>query len=245
MHQALCNHLVELLAPEAGRYASVLDFGCGDGHLLGALQPLMPQAALYGIDGGAREIVRAQSVWPGIDFRCERFVDSLPYPDASFDLLITADTLECIPDRQAVLSEFARLLRPGGRILCSHWDWDTQVYASAHKAAIRQLVAAFADWQQPWMEASDGQIGRKLWQIFEGSALFRGQMQSFCLLETEFGPGHYGYNRLTDSAGLVENGRLAASDYESILAEMQALAGKGLYFYSLTSYIYSGNRLAA
>ena len=50
--------------------------------------------------------------------------------------------------------------------MIAHWDWDTQVYFSENKTIVRKFVAAFADWQQGWMDACDGQMGRKLWGLF-------------------------------------------------------------------------------
>jgi len=42
---------------------------------------------------------------------------SIPFPDASFDVLIAHHMLEHIPDDAKVLAEFARVLRPGGYAL--------------------------------------------------------------------------------------------------------------------------------
>jgi SAM-dependent methyltransferase len=48
--------------------------------------------------------------------RCER-LERLTYEDESFDLLITSETLEHVPDLSAALAEILRVLRPGGRHL--------------------------------------------------------------------------------------------------------------------------------
>ena len=244
MHPALMDKLLGLLAgwgPSADQPVAVLDFGCGDGRLLGALaERLHPDSQLTGLDGGAREIARAEQAWPAIRFEHARFVDSFPFGDASFDLLISVDTIECIADRQALLRECARVLKPGGRILVSHWDWDTQVYASENRQIVRKLVAAFSDWQQPWMGASDGQIGRQLWGLFGQSGFFSGEVQAFCLLETEFTPGNYGFQRLHDLADLARQGGIDADEHALILAEMAGRARQKIYFYSLTAYIWYG-----
>ena len=41
--------------------------------------------------------------------------DRLTYPDASFDLVLTSETLEHVPDLDAALAEIRRVLVPGGR----------------------------------------------------------------------------------------------------------------------------------
>jgi len=46
--------------------------------------------------------------------RCEDFT-RLTYPDASFDLVLTSETIEHVPDLAAALAECRRVLVPGGR----------------------------------------------------------------------------------------------------------------------------------
>ena len=45
----------------------------------------------------------------------EQDIQALTYPDASFDLVLTSETLEHIPDFRQALTETRRVLRPGGR----------------------------------------------------------------------------------------------------------------------------------
>jgi ubiquinone/menaquinone biosynthesis C-methylase UbiE len=42
--------------------------------------------------------------------------ESLPFEDASFDVVISNGVIDLIPDKDAVFSELFRVLRPGGRI---------------------------------------------------------------------------------------------------------------------------------
>ncbi len=243
MKTTLFDEILSLLELAPERQYDILDLGCGTGDLLARISGnVAPGSNLVGIDAMRRHIDHAKKSYPGVDFRQEKFVDSLPFSDAAFDVVVSVDALECIPNRTALVAEVARVLRPGGRILFAHWDWDTQVYHSEHREVVRRLVAEFSDWQQGWMDASDGQMGRRLWGVFEGSGLFTGFMESFTLLETEYEKGRYGFDRLQDLGALVATGRIGKTDYDMICDEMKALARNGEYFYSVNSYIYVGSK---
>lgn len=229
------------LAPDTDY--QVLDFGCGQGEFLHALSGRIgPGSRLVGYDAMEKSIAIAQARYPNAEFICERFAEELPFSDASFDVFVTIDTLECIKNKQALLSEIHRILKPGGKILAMHWDWDTQTYNIPTRELARKAVKAFSDWKQPWMDEADGQMGRKLWGLFEGSGKFHGSPDAFCLIETEYEPGRYGYDRVQDLAGAVGNGWLDEREYNQFRRELSAITEGKEYFYSVTSFIYHGRR---
>jgi SAM-dependent methyltransferase len=244
MKQVLYEKIESLIGLDPNKQYSVLDIGCGRGELLGYLSCSMGSAStLLGIDDTENAVASAKENHPNIVFRCEKFTDSLYFEDNSFDLVLSVDTLECIANKVSLLDEVFRVLKPDGKVLFAHWDWDTQAYNSEHKASIRKFVAAFSDWQQDWMDASDGQMGRKLWGLFEGSGKFKGDIASFTLIETEYREGRYGFDRLDDLSGLVGSGGIEPAEYERICREMQSLSQQNKYFYSVNSYIYLGEPL--
>ena len=243
MKEPMFEKILSLLDLESDERYDILDLGCGSGDFLGRISNhVANESTLVGIDSRQKPIDQAVALYPNIDFRQEKFVDSLSFPDSAFDIVISVDTLECIPNKEALVGEGARVLRPTGTIIFAHWDWDTQVYNSQHKEVIRKFVAEFSDWQQGWMDASDGQMGRRLWGLFAGSGLFAGDMESFMLLETQYEEGQYGFDRLQDLAGLVKAGRIDETEYDLIRDEMKALAESREYFYSVNSYIYLGKK---
>ncbi len=73
-----------------------------------------------GIDPGAklldyaREAAREKG-WEA-DIRAGRG-EAIPFPDASFDTVVSTYTLCSVEDQQQVLAELRRILRPGGRFL--------------------------------------------------------------------------------------------------------------------------------
>jgi ubiquinone/menaquinone biosynthesis C-methylase UbiE len=46
----------------------------------------------------------------------EAEAEQLPFPDASFDVVISNGVIDLIPDKDAVFAELFRVLAPGGRI---------------------------------------------------------------------------------------------------------------------------------
>lgn len=104
----------------------VLDFGCGTGELSFLLADHQPRSVV-GVDVSAEAIRSAQSVEaiasPVRDVT-PTFVHTgsttpILIPDQSIDLICCFDVLEHVADVRAMLREWHRVLRPGGRV----WIW--------------------------------------------------------------------------------------------------------------------------
>ncbi len=48
---------------------------------------------------------------------------ALPFPDASFDAVISAFMMRNVPDVRRAFAEQARVVRPGGRVVCLEMSW--------------------------------------------------------------------------------------------------------------------------
>jgi arsenite methyltransferase len=99
----------------------VLDLGCGAGtDLLIAAQMTGPPGRVIGVDMTASMLDRARASADemGIDnFELhESLIESLPLDDASVDVVISNGVIDLVPDKDAVLDEIDRVLRPGGRL---------------------------------------------------------------------------------------------------------------------------------
>jgi SAM-dependent methyltransferase len=101
-------HLVEFVRG-LGRVDGALDVGCGDGRLTAELDA----ATLTAADVSRVALDRARSRLP--DAVVVELDPDAPFPldDASYDLVLCAETVEHVRDVQLFLSEIRRVLRPG------------------------------------------------------------------------------------------------------------------------------------
>ncbi len=97
---------------------AVLDVGCAGGFMAEAMAA--KGAAVTGIDPASQaiEAARAHAVISGYDIQYDVGIgEELPYADASFDTVVCVDVLEHVTDLKKVVSEIARVLKPGGVFL--------------------------------------------------------------------------------------------------------------------------------
>jgi arsenite methyltransferase len=99
----------------------VLDIGCGAGmDTLIAAQMTGETGTVTGIDMTPDMAAKGRRSAAEMGLSNVTIVDGsaerLPFGDASFDVVISNGVIDLIPDKDAVFSEIARVLRPGGRI---------------------------------------------------------------------------------------------------------------------------------
>ncbi|MBX6332317.1 MAG: methyltransferase domain-containing protein [Gemmatimonadaceae bacterium] len=111
------EHAAALMADPAVR--DVLDVGCNRGSIEALFHTLHPDAArdtrVEGVDVAGQAVAQAQALGlPNCRFQTYEGT-TLPFPDASFDLVIMVEVLEHVIDKTRLLREIHRVLRPGGR----------------------------------------------------------------------------------------------------------------------------------
>ena len=109
---------------ELGRLAPgerVLDLGSGAGtDSLVAAQMVGDHGHVTGIDMTPEMLTKARAAAAEMGAANVEFVESeaerLPFPDGSFDVVISNGVIDLIPDKDAVFAELFRVLSPGGRM---------------------------------------------------------------------------------------------------------------------------------
>jgi arsenite methyltransferase len=103
--------------PAAGTH--VLELGCGPGFYACRLSQEYPQIHTTGVDLSRRLLERAKSRAASRSLSNCSFAHgdahSLPDAENSIDSVVVSRLFLIVPDREAVLSEIFRVLRPGGR----------------------------------------------------------------------------------------------------------------------------------
>jgi SAM-dependent methyltransferase len=101
---------------------AVLDIGCGAGvDSIIAAKLVGPSGAVTGIDLVPEMLARAgeNARLAGVDnvtFRVSS-AEQLPFPDNSFDLVISNGVFNLVVDKVKALGEVFRILKPGGRFM--------------------------------------------------------------------------------------------------------------------------------
>lgn len=100
----------------------VLDVACGTGVLAAAAARRVGHDGMVtGIDPGDDMIAVARHKHPGIDWQSGR-AESLPFPDGSFDAVVSQFGFMFFEDQSGALREMWRVLRPGGRLAVAVCD---------------------------------------------------------------------------------------------------------------------------
>ena len=104
---------------------NVLDVGCGVGHWAQTLACALPaDADVIGVDRDpfwidkATARAKARNISHRFQYRVAD-AKTLPFPDASFDLVTCQTLLIHLADPSAVIAEMARVARPGGLVLAA------------------------------------------------------------------------------------------------------------------------------
>jgi SAM-dependent methyltransferase len=237
--------LVDLIAPAAGE--RLADLGCGESPGLGLVVTRLDGGVAVGIDNSAEALREVRTSVPASGSRTvfieSDLADPLPLADGSMDAVFSYDVLELLPDPDAVLREVYRVLRPGGRLVLGHADFDTAVMAGADVELTRRLVHAYCDTQQSWMPRADGTIGRRLPEIVLRSPLALDHVTARVLLTRSLQEGGFGRFAVDHFVqALDEAGAASALELTSWRADLEAAAGRGAFLLSLNDYVVLASR---
>jgi ubiquinone/menaquinone biosynthesis C-methylase UbiE len=137
--------LIQRAAPRTGE--RVLDVATGTGIVAREVAPLVhPGSSVTGLDANPAMLTVADSIpvpsgapitWTEGD------AESLPFSDASFDLVLCQQGLQFFPNREVALREMHRVLADGGRVGIATWcSMDDIPFVQALSSAIERHLGS-------------------------------------------------------------------------------------------------------
>jgi SAM-dependent methyltransferase len=100
------SRLLDMVVPLAPR--SVLDAGCGEGHVTGWVARALPGAEVTGVEGRADALAAFRQRNPGLR-AVQGDLLRLPFEDGEFDLVTCTEVLEHLPEPRQALRELSRV----------------------------------------------------------------------------------------------------------------------------------------
>lgn len=117
----------------------ILETAAGTGIVTAALAAALPEAEIVATDlnPDMLRVAAGKLDSPRVTF-APADAQSLPFPDAGFDLVVCQFGAMFFPDRVAAYREAGRVLRPGGAFLFNVWD---RLEANPASRAVAEAVA--------------------------------------------------------------------------------------------------------
>ncbi len=150
----------ELMEFDNFRGKQLLEIGCGLGTDL--VQFARAGAMVTGVDltPASIDLVRRRFALEGLPVNAQvADAESLPFPDASFDVVYSFGVLHHTPDTQKAINEVHRVLKPGGRIVIMLYHKNSiHVYlGAALYRSSRRSSAGTRTLVEDWVRIYDGE----------------------------------------------------------------------------------------
>jgi len=214
----------------------ILDVGSGPGFLVRAIAELVGETgSVCGVDVSEflLHVARLQTTdQSGIEF-VYGDATKLPYPDDDFDTLVCTQVLEYLPDVDAALAEFHRVVRKGGRIALLDTDWDSIVWHSSNRVRMNRILTA---WET---HVADPFLPGSLTKKMETVGFRIKASKIIPLYNPQYHPDTFS-NRMIDLIMhyVTGHGNISQEEAESWADDLRNCGKNGTYFFSLNRYFF-------
>jgi arsenite methyltransferase len=225
--------IVERLALKIGD--RVIDVGCGPGFLCERMASEVGVAGqVLGIDVSA-ELVRFAAdrksrSW--IDYRAGDAVE-LDVPSGSFDVAVSTQVIEYVPDADAAIREFYRVLRRGGRGLIVDTDWDTVVWHSSDAERMARILNAWED------HCAHPRLPRTLAPRLRARGFVVDRVEAYPIVNVAHDSNTYSYGIAQLIAEYLAKKRFDSGTVAHWLDDLADMGQRGDYFFSINRYLFA------
>lgn len=217
----------------------ILDVGVGPGFLAAEMaREVGPSGGISGIDisehmlAMAHERCSKPGAFATVDFQLAD-ATKLPFPDRSFDAVVSTQVYEFVADIDEAIGEAHRVLKPGGRLLVVDTDWDSLVWHGADPALAARVLKA---WEEHLAHAH---LPGTLMARLRRHGFVPQKQDTYVVLNPAFDENTYSYGLI----GLVKNfvaGRhgVTGQDAEAWAEQLREAGEAARYFFSLNRYLF-------
>eukprot|EP01027_Heterolobosea_sp_BB2_P016226 GEZU01023117.1.p1 GENE.GEZU01023117.1~~GEZU01023117.1.p1 ORF type:complete len:237 (-),score=66.08 GEZU01023117.1:97-807(-) len=210
-----------------------------------------PSGKMYGIDLSADmlENCKRRAASFGITAENNRMelvkgdATILPFPDETFDFVVSTQVLEYVPDIEKALREIHRVLKRGtGRAVILDTDFDALIIHTDDVDLNKRMLAGYAP------HVAHNHLPRHLAHLLSKCGFYVANLENVAILNLEYTPERFGYH-LCDfianyvrqqaaaaAAGDEEMKKQAEDDVNAWLADLQRQADRGSFFFSMNRY---------
>ena len=227
--------VLQSLALNAGE--RVLDVGCGNALLTKEMALAVGETGyVLGLDNSPEMLEMANAQCMNINQIAlqQADVSHLPVENASFDALTCVQVLLYLPDLQKALSEYYRVLAPGGRIVIVESNWNGLLINSENAMLTQRITSA-------WLKnVAHPHLVPTLGAMLRAHNFKAIRIEGIPVIETHFTPANFSNSILPWLADVAQQqGVVNQEEVAAWLSEMKQKAATGSYFFCLNRFLFT------
>ncbi len=230
-------HTMTLLELKPGEH--VLDVGSGPGFLCEDMAVAVgPSGRVHGVDISEPLLARAEARKSAGNLSYG-FADAtaLPDDDATYDVVVSTQVAEYVPDIAAYCAECFRMLKPGGRALIVATDWDAVTFHSNDMDRMRAVFDAFGP------HCADPRLPRTLGRRLRDAGFVVDDVSGFPIINTDWSLENYSTTFLDFIRSyILGQGTMAAEVLDAWVDEQKSLAEAGAYYFQTTRVFFEAHK---
>jgi arsenite methyltransferase len=235
------RRLRAIVSARPGEYG--LDVGCGVAYLACELaKEVGPQGRIAALDSSGDAVeasktrIAKEELGSFVDVRLGD-ATRLPFPDGTFDFVIAVQVYCYVPDVARAISEAARVLRTGGRLLVLDSDWDMCIWASADRALTRRILNA-----RGLAQFAHAHLPRELHSLIRAAGMTLSDAQSFSIIETRHDPDSFSIGIIPSTRDAALKQGVSAEEVTRWEEDLRSRTSEGEWFFCLNRFVFTATK---